>query len=810
MHSLIYSLRRLSREPGFVATALGLLAVCLAANLMIFAVLDSLLLKPLPFANSERLYAVYNGYPNAGLPRASASVRDYFTRRQGQVAAFEAVSAYRYGSEPVASAGQVTRQSVMRITPDFFDTLGVRLSSGRAFSEGEMEPGAQQSVIISERYRELAFGNESALGRRIDIGGTLRTVVGVLPAGYRFLSSKADLYLPLVSTDEQRALNALHGEKADMLVRLREGATADQALQQLNAHYAIQSQGYPWAKEVEQAGFAIHVVNLHDDHIADARPVVLLLQAGALGLLLVGLANLLNLLLLRHLSVQTHLSIRRALGAGRGDLIKPVLMEILLLCLSGSAIAWLLARAGLQFWASEQLPLGAELGGSDQLLAVSLLAGLTLTVILGAVFALLGSREPAALGASGANRSRSDDRRTLLLRRQFAIFQLSLAFVLLAGASALGLGLQAARSSDPGFDPAHSVAAALDLPDTRYENGAARLAFAQRAIQRLSEQSGISSVGFSTNLPVRGRGSFNDRQAIHVIGYVPQPGRSPLLHNRYGIAGDYFQSLGITLREGRLLDQRDLDGSTRAVVVDQEFADFYWPKGEAVGQRLFNGPDPQGFDEAYTVVGVVNSVRQEEVNASSGNGTLYLPYTQLPHAEVYVTVRSQSALEPVVATLRSELSAIDPALALDDVRPMQARIDDTLSAHRAPAMLSGLFALAALLLAAVGTFGQLAYAVNQSRREIGMRIALGARPAQITRRYLGFGMKVLSLGALFGGIASVGLLYLLTHYLPEVPAADVSAVTVSALVLAVVVIAACLTPAIRAARTSPMAVLGDL
>ena len=237
----------------------------------------------------------------------------------------------------------------MRITPELFDTLGVRVAAARGFSEDEMNPAAEDVVIISQRYRDTALGAEEALGSRIDIGGRMRPVVGVLPAGFRFLNSQADVFLPLVSNAEQRALNALHGEKAELLVRLRVGVTPEQALQQLDAHYVIQSQGYPWAREVAEAGFSIHIAELHEDHIAAARPVILLLQAGALGLLLVGAANVLNLLLLRHVAMQNSLSIRWALGARRGDLIKPAMIEILLLCLASGALAWLLARVGLQF-----------------------------------------------------------------------------------------------------------------------------------------------------------------------------------------------------------------------------------------------------------------------------------------------------------------------------------------------------------------------------------------------------------------------------------------------------------------------------
>lgn len=812
MNGLRYSLRRLIREPGFVFTTLGVLALCLGANLLIYAVLHSMLLRPLPFPDADRLHTVYNSYPYAGLERNAASVRDYFTRRNGAVAAFESVSAFRYGSEPVAQAGQVARRPVLQITPEFFDTLGVGLATGRRFSDAEMDPGAGKVVIVSDRFRRRAPGGGTVLGSSINIGGESRTVVGVLPAEFRFLSSEADLFLPLVSNTEQRALNALHGEKAEMLVRLKPGVSAAQALEQIEAHYVANSQGYPWAHQVAEAGFSLHIVGLQVDHIASARPLILLLQGGALALLLVGAANLLNLLLLRYSTAQADASVRWALGAKRADLVMPTLMEIFALCAVGALLAWVLARIGLhtlQSWSGMHLPLGTELAMGSETMLMAAGISLVLACGLGAVFALLAARSPAPFGAIGGTRSRSVGRGTLRLRRHFAIAQMALAFMLLAGASALVLGLQSARHADPGFDASHSVVAALDLPSNRYADAEARLAFARRVMERVGQQAGVQAVGFSTNVPVRGRDSFNDLQSIHVVGHVAQPGHSPLLHNRYGIAGDYFQSLGIALRQGRYLDEQDFNRDARAVVVDEDFARFYWPQGRALGQRVFNGPDAQAFGDAYVVVGVVAAVRQEQIHASSGNGTLYLPYPHLPHSDVFLSVRSGMAPESLVTGLRTELASLDPELALDDVRPMQVRIDDTLASHRAPAALSALFAAAAVVLAAIGTFGLLGYLVTQGRREIGMRIALGAQRTQIVGRYLGLGLRVFAFGTAIGLIGSAALLQGFALYLPEVPAAGTPALIASASALCIVALLACLVPALKAARTSPLVVLSE-
>lgn len=814
MRALRYSLRRLARQPGFTATVLGLVALCLGANLLVYAVLHALLLKPLPFSEPERLFTIYNSYPQAGLPRNPASVRDYFTRRHGGVEAFEAVSSYRYGSEAVGSAGHASRRPILSITPDFFDTLGVRLAMGRSFTEAEMSQGAERPVIVSERFwREELGSDASVLGRTIEIGGETRIVVGVLPAGFSFLSSRADLFLPLVSNDEQRALNALHGVHADMLARLRPGVSADAALQQLNAHYTQHAEGYPWAREVEQAGFTLHLVPLHADHIRQARPMILLLQAGAIGLLLVGAANVLNLLLLRQTASNADQGVRWALGARHTDLLRPMLIEILLLSSAGAVLAWAVASLGvtlLQHWASAHLPLGANLQMGMETVLMAALAALLLSIALGLVLAWLTHRK-ALPTAWGRSRALGADRRTQTLRQRFAMAQVALAFVLLAGASALTIGLREALQTDPGFDAAPLTVAEFELPRSRYPNAESRLRFVTRVLERFEAQPGVEAMSVSTNVPVRGDGSFNNRQAIHVQGFVATPGRSPLLHNRYGVAGSYFESFRLPLLEGRYLTDSDVLQGLRVVVVDEDFARFYWPQGSALGQRLFNGPGSGSESEAFTVVGVIASVRQENIGSAAGNGTLYLPYPHLAEAQLFVSLRADGAVsaEALVPSLRSGLLAVDPALALDSVKPMQARIEDTLLVHQGPALLSSVFATASMLMAGVGSFGLLGFMVAQSRREIGLRLALGAQRQQIATRYLGLGLRVFVAGMVLG-LASCGLLWvMLQEALPQVPFAGPAALLAATLGLAAVGLAACLLPALKAAGTSPTEAISE-
>lgn len=811
MQALPQTLRRLARQPGFVATALLILAVCVGANLLIFAVLHAVLLRPLPFADADRLVTVFNSYPKAGLERNAASVRDYFSRRNGGLAAFESVAAFRYSSETLGEPGRMARRPTLRITPEFFDVLGVGLALGRGFSEAEMNPGAEPTVIVSDRYwREHLGGTASALGRSVEISGQRATVVGVLPPGFRFLSSTADLYLPLVSTAEHRALNALHGVHADMLARLRHDVSLEQALAQLEAHQAADAVGYPWAREVSEAGFFMTIAPLQADHVAHLRPVLLLLQAGALGLLLIGGVNLLNLLLVRASADSKALGVRRALGARGGDLLRLVMLETGLLCFGGTALGLLLAGLGLQWLGSLEaaaLPLSAPLGLGSEIVLGSLGLAIVLSLALALPVAWLNQRRSVGGALQSQSRGASADRLTQRVRQGFTIAQIALAFVLLAGASALGLGLQAALKTDPGFRAESALTAQLDLPAARYADAQARLNFAERALERLAAVPGVSAVGFSTNVPVRGRRSDNDVQAMHVPGYVPQPGVSPLLHYRYGIAGDYFESLQIPLQQGRTLSPSEVREGARVAVVDADFARFYWPDGNALGQRVFDGPDPRAADQAFTVVGVVAPVKQTELGQRSGNGAIYLPYAHLPHAEVFLTVATAQDTAAALPSVRAALAELDPQLALDQIRPMQARIDDTLVARRTPAVLAGGFAAAALLLAGIGSFGVLSFSVALRRREIGMRMALGAQPLQILRSFLALGLVLLIAGAALGGLASWLFASAVEHLLTDLPDVGVSALLLSASVLGAVTLLACALPAWRAARISPLSAL---
>ncbi len=816
MQDLRFALRRLLQQPGFTLTALLTLALCMGANLTLFAVIDGVLLRELPFPNADRLVTTFNSYPQAGVERSGSSIRDYFTRR-GQIDAFESVSAARFSAETVGDAGSTERLEIARVTPEFFDTLDVPLAMGRMFDDAAMTPGADRYVVLTDAYwREQLNADPNVLGRLITVAGMPRTVVGVLPPNFRYLSSAARLYLPLASNEEQRGLNALHAEQTEMIARLKPGVTPEQALAQVQAHHAEQSRGYPWAKEVAAAGFHLNLVPLHADHVAAVRPVLWLLQAGVVMLLLIGTVNLVNLCLVRASAREREFGVRQALGASRARMLRQVLLETLVLTAGGAVLGLLVGWAGLRLlgWiGAAQLPLAGEIAISARMVVVALFGAIALGVVIAMPVVIFNARLPLAGALQSQTRGSSAGQAAGRWRQGFIVAQIALAFVLLVGSALLLRGFEQALRASPGFRPDGVFTAEISLPGADYGNDAARVDAALRLTQALARQPGIARAGLSTNVPVRGKDAFNDANAMTVIGYTRPAGVSPLLHYRYGVTGDYFAAMGIELLQGRAISEDDVRQSRRVAVVDEDFARFYWPNGQVLGQRFFEGPegvDTRDESRAFTVIGVTRAVKQTEITADTGNGTVYYPYGFLANPIVYLIARGPADSTATAAAIRAATRDVDPRLATSAVRDMPARIADTLVTRRSPALLAAMFSLAALLLSGVGTFGVLSYAVAQRRREVGMRMALGARPAQIRNQFLGMALRLLAWGVAIGVVGIWSLDGVARHLQSDLPPLNASTLFATAAVLTIMGIAASLWPALRAMHVAPARVLtGD-
>jgi predicted permease len=805
-----YAVRLLRKTPAFTVTALLTLAVCFGANLTIFAVIDSVLLRPLPFPEPDRLMMVFNTYPKAGVDRDGSSLTNYYERR-GRIPAFASLSIYAYGTEIVGEPGSTERLQTMRVSPDFFSTLRLGPAIGRTFTDEETTSETDHVAILSNAFwRQRYNADPNALGKQIRVNSVPRTVIGVLPPSFRFLSSDARVFLPLASRPENRAPSRRHsgGNVIQMIARLQPGATLAQAQSGVDAQNAALEVDDPQAKMIADAGFRSLVVPLRADHVAAVRPTLLLLEAGVLVLLLIGAVNLVNLLLIRAGGRVKELAVRQALGAGWKYLMSEVVVETTLLTFAGGLIGLAVGAAGIQLLrglGADQLPLGSRIVFDVRLAIVGLVAAIVMGMLFAVPVAGFHLRRHLGSALQSESRGGTSGHGAQILRHSFIVSQIALAFILLAGAGLLGLSLQRAMAISPGFQSDHVLTGQILLPWADYSE-AGRLNFAESLMDKLDYLPGVSSAGVVNNVPFSGN---IGKSAATVAGHVRRPGESARGHYSYGVAGDYFGAMGFSLRAGRFLTADDSRRSQRVCVVDEDFARYYWPHASAIGQQLWDGSEGGKDAEAFTIVGVVGGVKQAGLTENEAQGAIYYPYAFRIGDSVFVAVRTSLPPESFALTLQKVVRQIDPDVPVSDLRSMDTRIADSLVTRRSPALLAGLFSGIALLLTCIGTYGVLSYAVAQRRREIAVRIALGAQPGQIRIQFLSLSLRLLAAGTVVGLIGAWQAGRAMRSLLFQVPPLNVAVLAVAACVTAAVCLGACLLPSQRAAQISPMEALTE-
>jgi predicted permease len=808
---LSYAARLLRKTPGFTAAALLTLAVCFGANLTIFAVIDSVLLRPLPFPQASGLVTVFNTYPKAGVERDGSSLTNYYERR-GHISAFTSLAIYRYGTEIIGEAGSTEREQTMRVSPDFFSTLGLGPVIGRTFTEEESTHQTDHVVVLSDTFwRQRYNADPNVIGRQIRVNSVPRTVIGVLPPAFRFLSSDARLFLPLASRAEDRTPLQRHagGNVTQMIARLKPDATLTQAQSQIDAQNATLEADDPQAKMIADAGFRSIVVSLHADHVAAIRPTLLLLQAGAIALLLIGAVNLVNLLLVRASGRVKELAVRQALGASRGYVVSEVVVETTLLTLVGGLLGLAIGAGGIHLLGvlgADRLPLGGRIAFDARLALVALVAAIIMGIVFAVPIAWFNVRRHLGNALQSESRGGTSGRATQFLRHSFIVSQIALAFMLLAGAGLLGLSLQRAMAVSPGFQSDHILTGHILLPWADYPDGASRLAFAEKLMDKVGHLPGVLSAGVVNNVPFSGN---SGKSAATVMGHVLRPGEAPRGHYSYGLGGDYFRAMGFSLRAGRFLTAADSHRSERVCVVDEDFARYYWPKAGAIGQRLWEGSEAGKDAEAFTVVGVVGGAKQAGLTEDEAQGAIYYPYVFRIDDSVFVAVRTSLPPESLGLALQKVVRQIDPDIPVNDLQSMETRIADSLVARRSPALLAGLFSGIALLLTAIGTYGVLSYAVAQRRREIGLRMALGAQPGQIRSQFFYLSLRLLAGGVILGVIGAWLAGQAMQAVLFHVPAFNLAIIAGAVFVMGLVSLVACLLPSQRAARISPMETLAE-
>ncbi len=818
LRDLRFGLKLLGKEKAFSATVLLTLAVCIGANSTIFSVINTVLLKPLPYEDSDRLVTVYNSYPGAGAERASNAAPDFFFRRD-EVDAFQEVANFQGWGNTVGDAGSTERASTLRVTSTFLPTLRVEPVLGRNFTWDEMEPGNHRKVILGYDFWQERFdGDESALGRDLRVDGEPFTIVGVLPEDFRVMgmNEPRDFILPIPFDQQQRTVESWHNNNYSQIARLAPGASIGQARSQIDAlnNRLMDEWPLPDARQIlTDAGFHTEVHPSKDVLLQDIQASLLMLWGGVGFVLLIGCVNIANLMLARSNVRMRELATRLALGAPRTRLGTQLLTEAVLMGVVGGALGLLLGYAGIQLLGMlgvENLPRGAEIGLDGTVAAFTLLLGLGAGLVFGIIPLVHVMRSDLNAVFRAESRSGTASKRAVFLRTGLVTGQVAVAFILLIGAGLMLRSFREVLEIDPGFEPEGVVAGYVSLPEARYPDDEARVEFIRSLMEDVRALPGVTAASMTTRIPFGGGGGSS---VILPEGYIPQAGESILSPARSRVAPGYFEALGIPIVRGRAFDARDDASGEQVIIIDEWLANRYFPDENPIGKRMLYGGMP-GMEEdlepyMYRIVGVAASHRLNNLVESEYVGSYWFSLAQ--DAEPFLTLVMKTDGDPdaLVEPARQAVAGLDPELPLFGTRTLQERIDDSLIERRTPMLLLVVFAGVALFLAAVGIYGALAYSVSQRTREMGVRIAMGSSAGDVFKLVVGQGLRVVAIGLVLGAVGSLVLARLIQSLLYGVEPADPGVMASVAALLAVTGVAACLLPARRATRIDPVVALTD-
>jgi putative ABC transport system permease protein len=808
MHDFRYALRSLAKSRGFTAVAVLTLALCIGANSAIFSVIHAVLLKPYPWPDSERIVYIHNTYPLMGLQRAGCSIPDYLDRRNG-VTALEESALVSGASLNLAAPGAAPEWvDGRRVTPSLFPLLKVAPVVGRAFAEAEAENGAAKTVVLSDALWRNRFGaNPKVIGTDIRLNGEPYTVIGVMPAGFYFPSPTTQLWIPFAFTDQQKSDSGRGNEFSTMIARLKPGATVAQAQREVDAIHAALRERLPQSKPFwVSSGFGGIVINFLEENVRDVKGMLWLVQAGVAAALLIGCANVANLLLARASARERELAIRAALGASRGRLVRQLLTESVMLFVSGGLLGLAIALAGLKAMNAlgiGNLPRGHAVSLDLTVFGFTMLCAVLTGVGFGALPAWSATRGNTANALKDAGTRATTGRRHLWLRSSLVVAEIALALMLLATSALLIKSFSRLQDVNPGFVRENVLTARLALPRVRYSTPEKQVAFHDAVLERIRALPGVASAGFTSTLPFSGS---NSQGSYQIENYTPPPDQ-PQPHGmmRY-VSADYFKTIGIPLLRGRLFTPQDHAQSERVVIIDRFLADRYWPNPDPIGKRIYRGT-ANPTTAYWTIVGIVPPVKNSSLETPVTKETIYFPFAQRPQDQLTLVVKTAAAPQTLATPLRNAILEVDPEQPVFDVKTMETRLDEALQSRRSPMILLGLFAGIALLLAALGVYGVLAFAVGQRTSEIGIRLALGATRGNILRLILRQGAGLVVLGVLIGLAGYFALSTLIARLLFGVAATDLATLALAPTVLAMVAIAACLIPARRATRVDPMVAL---
>jgi len=802
LQDIRYGLRVLLRRPVFTIVAVATLALGIGANAAIFSVVDAVLLRPLPYPEPDRLVAIWETNsqperePNVRNEVAMGNFRDWRT----QQTSFADIAALTYSSLNLTGVAEPERIQGALVTTNLFSVIGVQPVMGRSFVEEEEQPASARAVIVSHALWQRRFGSDPALvGKTLSLSGNQVTVIGIMPPGFELefpVTRQVDMWLPMriTGSDTDRQSHYLY-----VLGRLKPAVSIAEAQAGMNVLASQLQQEYPKTNSDKGA----NVVALHQQLVGNVQPYLRVLFAAVGFVLLIACANVASLLLARVTERHKEVAIRMAIGASRARIIRQLLTESILLSTVGGLAGLLLAYWGtdlLKALAPPDVPRLGEIGLHGPVFAWTL----GVSVVTGVLFGLapaLGASKPdlnASLRESGRSSAGPGRGR---MRNVLVVAEIALALVLLIGAGLMVRSFARLQHVSPGFEAKNLLTLNISLPRQKYRENQKINSFFDQLFERVRSVPGVEAVGGIDPLPL------SDSDAT--TGFVIQGGPALAVADRpevgeRTVTPDYFKTMRIPILKGRAFNDLDREDAPHVLIINEALARRFWPNEDAIGKRIgFRASEPQVWHE---VVGIVGDVKHKSLEADP-KPELYYAYQKNPGTFLSLVVRTASNPVNAIGAIRNQVSGVDTDQPVFDIKTMEERLSTALAPTRFIMLLLGVFAGLALLLAAVGIYGVMAYAVSQRTHEIGIRMALGAGAPDVLRLVVGNGLKLVLTGVGIGVTGAFVLTRLMASLLFEVSPTDPLTFGLISAVLTGVALAACFVPSLRATKVDPMIAL---
>jgi putative ABC transport system permease protein len=796
LQDLRYALRQLIKAPSFTFVAIITLALGIGACTAIFSVVNTVLLRPLDFPEPDRI-VVIRETQLPQFPEFSVSPPNYLDWEK-QTKSYEYLAAYSGATLNLTGEGEPQRLVGVKATAHYFDAYGVKPILGRMLLPEEDSPGKNHVVVLSHGFWQRVFGGaKDVVGRQVQLNGEPYQIVGVAPYGFG-IASKVDVWTPMAFKPDETANDARGGHYINVVGRLKPGVTVKQARAELEVianQLAIQ---YPDS----QKGWGIFMMPLQDYLVRDIKPVLYTLL-GAVGcVLLIACANLANLLLARATARHREISIRAALGAGRARLVRQLLTESVVLAVCGGVAGVILAKWGLDTLltlAPSDLARNSDIRLNGGVLLFSLGLSIFTGLLFGIAPAWLAARADVNEALKQGTRGSTEGGARGRLRSALVVVEVTFALVLLGGAGLLARSFVQLAHVDPGFIPENATLMRLSLPQKKYGKPEQQTAFADALLERLKNLPGVQAVGITHAMPLVGD---------YVLGFNIE-GRPPIdptdlpSLNYYTVTPDYFRAMGIRLVRGRLFTPQDDAKAPRVCIINETLARQFFPNEDPIGKRMNITQGPDAWRE---IVGIAGDIKQYGVDkATSAQG--YEPFAQVPFSSMNAVIRTKGSPAALLGALRPTVYAVDKDQPVGAIRPLEEIMADSISRQRFAMTLLTVFSAVALVIAAVGIYGVMAYNVVQRTGEFGIRMALGAQQRDVLRLVLTQGGKLIGLGLVIGLVATLAASYAMRSILFNTSVFDPLTLGTITVVLAGVALVACFFPANRATKVNPIEAL---